>query len=191
VPFSFLSFISYFSREFCNIILCEKIISIFSVKLKMKTQIEKKRILHFNSNQKNNNFDSLFFLLPNTRLVNNHLKHLGRTRLGVLIRPVWLLHHFYLVYRWRRGSNSQPSDREPSLLPTRPQFSLPLINLLLIPQIKGFDKKLTLTSQEIQEIWIQIYQHFINSFCIHNFRSLCVFICLFQSLYVHLCLPCY
>jgi len=62
----------------------------------------------------------IFFLLPNTWLVNNHLKHLGRTRLGDLIRPVWLLHHFHLVYWWWRGSNSQPSDREP----TRPQLSL-------------------------------------------------------------------
>ena len=36
------------------------------------------------------NFIIIFFLLPNTRLVNNHLKHLGRSRLGVLIRPGWL-----------------------------------------------------------------------------------------------------
>ena len=35
----------------------------------------------------------------------NHLKYLGRTRLGVIIRPVWLWHHFHLVSCWRRGSN--------------------------------------------------------------------------------------
>jgi len=64
-----------------------------------------------------------FFTLQHTRLINNRLKHLGRTRLGVSIRPVWILHHFYLAYRWQ-GSNSRPFDCEPSLLPTRPQLSL-------------------------------------------------------------------
>jgi len=44
------------------------------------------------------------FLLPNTRLVKNHLKHLGRTRLGVLIRHVWLWHQFHLVYLPVTGS---------------------------------------------------------------------------------------
>jgi len=28
----------------------------------------------------------------------NHFKHLGRTRLGVLIRPVWIWRHFHQVY---------------------------------------------------------------------------------------------
>jgi len=41
---------------------------------------------------------SMFFNFPTHNWFNNHLKHLGRTRLGVLIRPVWLWHHFHLVY---------------------------------------------------------------------------------------------
>jgi len=64
---------------------------------------------------------STLFLPPNTRSVNNYLNHHGRTRLGGLIRPVWLWHHFHAVFRWR-GSNPRPFDLEPSLRPTRPQL---------------------------------------------------------------------
>ena len=62
-----------------------------------------------------------FFYFPTHDWLNNHLKHQGRSRLGVLIRPVWLWHHFHLVYWWR-GSNPRSFDREPSSLPTRPQL---------------------------------------------------------------------
>ena len=68
----------------------------------------------------NNNFYS-FFLTHDW--FNNHLKHLGRTRLGVLIRPVWLWHHFHLVYQWR-GLIPQPFNPEQFSLPTRPQLLL-------------------------------------------------------------------
>ena len=70
----------------------------------------------------NNSHYFFFFYFLTHDCFNNHLKHLGReTRLGVFIRPVWLWHHFYLVYRWR-GLNARPLDREPSSLPTRSQL---------------------------------------------------------------------
>jgi len=77
-------------------------------------------LVHWRKNRKQKM--NLFFLLHNTQLVHNHLKHLRRTSLGVLIRPVWLWHHFHLVYCWL-GSNPWPFGRVPSLLPTRPQLS--------------------------------------------------------------------
>ena len=71
----------------------------------------------------------IFFTSWHTIGFNNHLKRLGRTRLGVLIRPLWLWHHFHLVYWWRRGSNPR-LFREPYPIPTRPQLSLNVIRFL-------------------------------------------------------------
>ena len=72
--------------------------------------------------------------------IKNHLKHLERNRLGVLIRPVWLWHHFYLVYWWQ-GSNPWPFDREPSLQSTRPQLLL-IVSVCHFLAKKNWQKKL-------------------------------------------------
>ena len=56
---------------------------------------------------------NLIFYFPTHDRFNYHLKHQGSTRLGVLIRPVWLWHHFHLVYPWL-DLNPWPSNCEPS-----------------------------------------------------------------------------
>ena len=65
-------------------------------------------------------FFSFFITSQHTIGLTIHLKHLGRSRLGVLIIPMWL----WLPSSILVDSNPQSFDREPSSLPTRPQLSL-------------------------------------------------------------------
>ena len=68
-------------------------------------------------------FAFVFYNFPTLDWFNNHLKHLGRARLGlIIIWPVGLWHHFHLVYRWW-GSNQRPFNHELSSLPTRSQLT--------------------------------------------------------------------
>lgn len=52
-----------------------------------------------------NVLDMLFFYIPTHDWFKNHLKFQGRTKLAVLIRLVFLWHHFHLV----QGSNQRSS----------------------------------------------------------------------------------
>ena len=99
-----------------------------------------------------------FFYFLTHDWFNNHLKHLGReTRLGILIRPVWLWHHYHLVYQWQQGSNPQPFDCEPSSLQTRPQLWVrPRTKWDEPNEFKGFIFNFNFC-QNLSEI---IYRHF-------------------------------
>ena len=87
--------------------------NIFSLESTVSKHRTKSR-LHFHKHKRS----VIFFYFPTHDWFNNHLKHPGSTKLGVLIGPLWLWHHIHLVNRWR-SSNPRPFDREPSSLPTK------------------------------------------------------------------------
>lgn len=114
------------------------------------------------------------------------MKHLGKTRLGELIRTAWLLYHFHLIYQ-QRGSNQQPYDHELSSLPTRPQLSF-----YKSPLSEGYNKyyqkmnifstKLSYWSfyrtpnQVIQEWWSTSFTKSVCKQAVHTL-SLSVLVC--------------